>query len=119
MCSDLRQKFLLARKKSAGILGVFQTFLTKISGDLCREDGCGDLFRDSIVVHPENHSQDDYSKAYSICAKLRNRECSMLNNKLETLWLFSGRDIFVSVSGKNPFEIKADRICLFDFEDNY
>ena len=46
-CSDLRQKFSLARKKSAGILCVFQTFLTKISGDLYREDGCGDLFRDS------------------------------------------------------------------------
>ena len=47
------------------------------------------------------------------------RDITMLNDKLETLWSFSGRDIFVSISGKNPFEIKADRICLYDFEDNY
>ena len=46
-------------------------------------------------------------------------DITMLNDKLETLWSFSGRDIFVSISGKPPFEIKADRICLYDFEDNY
>ena len=46
-------------------------------------------------------------------------DITMLNDKLETQWSFSGRDIFVSVSGKTPFEIKADRICLYDFEDNY
>ena len=44
---------------------------------------------------------------------------TMLNGKLETLWSFSGQDIIVSTSGKTPFEIKADRICLYDFEDNY
>ena len=47
-CSDLRQKFSLARKKSAGILCVFQAFLTKTCGNLCREDGRGDLFRGSL-----------------------------------------------------------------------
>ena len=52
-CSDLRQKFSLARKKSAGILCVFQTFLTKTSGDLCREDGRGDLFRGSLRIFNE------------------------------------------------------------------
>jgi len=46
-------------------------------------------------------------------------DITMLNDKLETLWSFSGRDIFVSISGKTPFEIKGERICLYDFEDNY
>ena len=46
-------------------------------------------------------------------------DITMLNDRLETLWSFSGWDIFVSISGKRPFEIKADRICLYDFEDNY
>ena len=58
-CSDLRQKFSLARKKSAGILCVFQTFLTKTSGDLCREDGRGDLFRGSLAhqgAYDDRHS---------------------------------------------------------------
>ena len=31
--ADLRQKFSLVRKKSAGILDVFQTFLTLSSGN--------------------------------------------------------------------------------------
>ena len=48
----MRQKFSLVRKKSAGILCVFQTFLTKTSGNLCREDGRGDLFRGSLECLP-------------------------------------------------------------------
>ena len=35
------------------------------------------------------------------------------------VWAFSGKDIFASVSGKLPFEIKDELICLYDFEDNY
>lgn len=46
-------------------------------------------------------------------------DITMLNDNLDLLWSFSGHDIFVSVSGKKPFEIKADRICLYDFGDNY
>lgn len=35
-------------------------------------------------------------------------------------WSFSGRDIFVRYMGEEPaFEMKSDRICLYDFEDNY
>lgn len=29
------------------------------------------------------------------------------------------KDIFASVSGKEPFELCEDRIKLYDFEDNY
>ena len=46
-------------------------------------------------------------------------DITMLNNELETMWSFSGYDIFASSSGKKSFEIKKDRICLYDFEDNY
>ena len=28
-------------------------------------------------------------------------------------------DIFVSITNKTAFEIKTDRICLYDFYDNY
>ena len=46
-------------------------------------------------------------------------EITMLNDELELLWSFSGSDIFVSNSGKKPFEMKEDRICLYDFMDHY
>lgn len=40
---------------------------------------------------------------------------------LSVQWKFSGRDIFVRYqSDDSPaFEMKKDRICLYDFEDNY
>ena len=46
-------------------------------------------------------------------------DITMLNDKLEKVWSFSGRDIFVSPSGKRELAIKSDRICLYDWEDNY
>lgn len=40
--------------------------------------------------------------------------------ELEVLWIFFGRDIFVRYMSDEPaFEMKEDRICLYDFEDNY
>ena len=39
---------------------------------------------------------------------------------LSVKWEFSGRDIFVRYDGNEPaFIMKKDRICLYDFEDNY
>ncbi|MDE6707788.1 MAG: hypothetical protein K2K06_07115, partial [Oscillospiraceae bacterium] len=39
---------------------------------------------------------------------------------LSIKWEFSGRDIFVRYHGNEPaFFMKKDRICLYDFEDNY
>ncbi len=46
-------------------------------------------------------------------------DITMLDDSLHKLWDFSGYDIFVSISGKKEFEIKPDRICLYDFCDNY
>lgn len=43
----------------------------------------------------------------------------MLNTNLEVLWDFSGRDIFVSVTGKTAFALTDTTIQLNDFEDNY
>ena len=34
-------------------------------------------------------------------------------------WGFSGRDIFVSSNNKQAFQLLEDRVCLYDFEDNY
>lgn len=36
----------------------------------------------------------------------------------EIIWRFGGRDIWVSVDGKNPFNIESDKIRLFDFDSN-
>lgn len=46
-------------------------------------------------------------------------QITMLDLQLNKLWDFSGRDIFVSVTGKNCFELTEDSIRLYDFEDNY
>ena len=43
----------------------------------------------------------------------------MLDPKFELLWDFSGRDIFVSVTGKTAFTLTDTTLQLYDFEDNY
>ena len=42
----------------------------------------------------------------------------MLSAGLNRLWSFSGADIFASVTGKNPVELRERSIVLYDFEDN-
>lgn len=46
-------------------------------------------------------------------------EITMLDFDFNKRWSFSGRDIFASVSGMQPFEIRGKVICLCDFEGNY
>ena len=46
-------------------------------------------------------------------------EILFLNENLEKAASFSGRDIFVSISGKQAFTLTKDNIQLYDFEDNY
>lgn len=46
-------------------------------------------------------------------------EITMLDFDFIKKWSFSGKDIFASVSGRQPFEIRNNFICLYDFEDNY
>ena len=46
-------------------------------------------------------------------------EIILLNFDLIKQWSFSGRDIFVTISNKEPFTIRENSICLYDFEDNY
>ena len=46
-------------------------------------------------------------------------EIIKLDNNFNIVWNFSGKDIFVSVSGKNAFELTAESIKLYDFEDNF
>lgn len=55
-------------------------------------------------------------KGYIIYGEM---EIMMLDFDCNKQWSFSGRDIFVSVSGKEPFTICENSICLYDFEDNY
>lgn len=46
-------------------------------------------------------------------------EILFLNEDFEKRASFSGRDIFVSISGKNAFTLTKDTVQLYDFEDNY
>ena len=46
-------------------------------------------------------------------------EILMLDFDFNLMWKFSGKDIFVSVTGKKAFELCEDSIKLYDFEDNF
>ena len=46
-------------------------------------------------------------------------EIIKLDNEFNVAWKFSGRDIFVSITGKNAFELTDHSIKLYDFEDNF
>ena len=47
-------------------------------------------------------------------------EIYRVTKDLKIKWEFLGKDIFVRYKGEEPaFEMKEDRICLYDFEDNY
>lgn len=46
-------------------------------------------------------------------------EVLFLNEELEVTASFSGRDIFVSASGKELFTLTKDAVQLYDFEDRY
>lgn len=46
-------------------------------------------------------------------------DITMLDSSFRKMWSFSGRDIFVSITSKKAFEVRENKICLYDFEDNY
>lgn len=47
-------------------------------------------------------------------------EIYRIDSNLNVVWQFSARDIFVRYQVEEPaFIMKKDRICLFDFLDNY
>lgn len=55
-------------------------------------------------------------KGYIIYGEI---EITMLDFDFKKQWSFAGKDIFASISGKEPFTIHENSICLYDFEDNY
>ena len=46
-------------------------------------------------------------------------EILRLDDALQTVWQFSGKDAFVSISGKESFALTEDSIRLNDFQDNF
>lgn len=46
-------------------------------------------------------------------------EILMLDNNLNKVWSFLGKDIFVSQTSNIPFKICKDSIKLYDWENNY
>ena len=46
-------------------------------------------------------------------------EIIKFDNEFNVAWKFSGRDIFVSITDKNAFELTDRSIKLYDFEDNF
>lgn len=55
-------------------------------------------------------------KGYIIYGEI---EITMLDFDFIKIWSFSGKDVFVSISRKDSFELKENSICVYDFEDNY
>ena len=61
-------------------------------------------------VHP-------FGKDYILYGEI---EIYRISEDLKEKWSFSARDIFVRCgSNDSAFEMKDDRICLYDFLDNY
>jgi len=80
-----------------------------------------DLEKESVKTLPLNIYGTTFSiyqaaEGYLIYGEY---EILKLDKSLNTVWRFCGRDAFVSVSGKNPFEITSNSIRLYDFEDNF
>lgn len=46
-------------------------------------------------------------------------EIIMVSAEFEVVWRFSGRDIFVSITGRQEITLTDNTIQLFDFEDNF
>lgn len=75
-----------------------------------------------VLLHKEldgfgfNYSIFKLKNGYLICGEL---EIAMYNFAFIKQWTFSGRDIFVSISGKKPFELCENSIKLYDFSDNF
>ena len=46
-------------------------------------------------------------------------EIIMYDQDFNPKWSFAGRDIFISMTGKQAFTLLEDRIALYDFYDNY
>ncbi|MDE6780403.1 MAG: hypothetical protein K2J40_02960 [Ruminococcus sp.] len=58
-----------------------------------------------------------YSKDYILYGEM---DIYRISEDLSVKWDFSGRDIFVNYQVNEPaFKMTSDRICLYDFEDNY
>ena len=80
------------------------------------------IFDGSIINHVKfdcfgcNYGIYKVKKGYIIYGEI---EITMLDFDFVKKWSFSGKDIFVSLSNKKPFELHEDSICLYDFEDNY
>lgn len=72
----------------------------------------------SVMLDHSGYSFAIYKveKGYIIYGEM---EIMMLDFDFKKQWSFFGRDIFVSILNRKPFAIRENRICLYDFEDNY
>lgn len=69
---------------------------------------------DSLGTMFEVHPYDDDFILYG------EMEIYRIDSDLNVVWQFSARDIFVRYQGvEHAFLMKKDRICLYDFLDNY
>lgn len=69
-----------------------------------------------LDVFGSNFSIHRITDGYLIYGEI---EILKLDNQFNTSWIFSGRDIFVSITGKNAFELTDHSIKLYDFDDNF
>lgn len=121
---------LFAKEYSIALVGSFYTYdfdcavlendaLTVLQNDTIT---IINIFDGSITKHIKfdcfgcNYGIYKVKKGYIIYGEI---EITMLNFDFVKKWSFSGKDIFVSLSNKKPFELRDNSICLYDFEDNY
>lgn len=73
-------------------------------------------FQRNLIVFGCNYGIFRVQNGYIIYGEI---EILMLDFEFNKKWAFSGKDIFVSISGKKSFELCENSIRLYDFEDNY
>lgn len=88
---------------------------TKIAliGDYYSYDtDCAFLENNTLTIMQNNTFTDGYV-VYGELSVVK------LNKDYEKEWEFSGKDIFITQNGKEPFELCNDRIKLYDWLGNY
>ena len=93
--------------------------LTVLQGwQIIQVDVCSGLLIQSATIDSMGCNYELYKvrENYLIYGEI---DITMLNASFQKLWYFSGHDIFACATDKKAFEIKEEKICLYDFEETY
>lgn len=74
------------------------------------------VLKKKIPIFESTFGIYEYNDDYIIYGEI---DIARIDKCFDLLWSFSGADIFVTLDGSCPFEMKDDRIILRDFIGNY